>query len=168
MTMTAEQRLTAEQLEGIQSRADAATPGPWAWAQTTEKGYGANVGAGCYADNDYNCERPLVGDLSDRADDYYVDQPIAELGHQSANADAEFIAHARSDIPALLAELRAGRRERDEARKVTDAMVQRHARQLALAIHAKPWNALHADTRDALRNVSRAALDAAMAKDGAV
>lgn len=91
----------------IEARANAATAGPWAWASTCEKGYGANVGAGVFAEGDEDCTHPLTGDLSTRTDDYYVDQGVAEMSHQQANADADFIAHAREDIPFLIAALRA-------------------------------------------------------------
>ena len=92
-------------LKGIRERMERATPGPWAWAQTAEKGYGANVGAECFAEDDERCERPLSGDLSERRDDFEVGQPIADLWHQLAASDAEFIAHARSDVPDLVREV---------------------------------------------------------------
>lgn len=94
-------------VDAIEARANAATPRPWAWAQTAEKGYGANVGAGCFAEDDVNCLRPLDGDLTHRTDDYHVDSPVGELYGQRAAPNAAFIAHARQDVPALIAEVRA-------------------------------------------------------------
>ncbi len=90
-------------LTAIRERCEAATEGPWAWATTAEKGYGANVGAGVFAEDDEECERPLSGDLNDRKDDYFVNEPIADLGHQDCNSDAAFIASARTDLPACIA-----------------------------------------------------------------
>jgi hypothetical protein len=83
--------LSSADLEAIQARADAATQGPW---------HGAHDEFGCVHIGDYGwvCAGP-------NAPAYDVD---SEQGH----ADAEFIAHARQDIPALLtyiAELEAGR-----------------------------------------------------------
>lgn len=95
--------LTPAELEILQARCDAATQGPWAWANTCEKGYGANVGAGCFAEDDEECLHPLSGDQSDRTDDYTVEEGIAELNHQNASADADLIASARTDIPRLIA-----------------------------------------------------------------
>jgi hypothetical protein len=101
-------------LAEVRARAEAATPGPWAWAATCEKGYGANVGAECFAEDDDDARHPLSGDLSEREDNYIVLQGIASMEHQNANADAEFIAHAREDVPRLLAAL--ARAEAENAR----------------------------------------------------
>ena len=70
-------------LDAIEARAEAATPGPW--RQTTSKrGY-----------------RDVL-----QTPDSYGDRMIAK---GCPNADADFIAAARTDIPALVAELRAAR-----------------------------------------------------------
>ena len=111
--MTDETRLAQ-----IEARLKAATPGPWAWANTGEKCYGANVGAEVIAEDDEEAEHPLAGDLSDREDDYQVLQPIAELSHQNCARDAEFIADAPADIAWLIAQhttLRARVRELETA-----------------------------------------------------
>jgi hypothetical protein len=79
-------------LDAIEARAEAATPGPW--RQTTSKrGY-----------------RDVL-----QTPDSYGDRMIAK---GCPNADADFIAAARTDIPALVAELRA-------AREVVEAAAQR-------------------------------------------
>ncbi|WP_060210221.1 hypothetical protein [Sporosarcina koreensis] len=69
------QRLTQEQLEAIRERAEAATEGPW---KNFDGGY-------------------IVG-----GSEIAVGEVVAEA---ERDADAEFIAHAREDIPALLAEV---------------------------------------------------------------
>lgn len=73
--------MTDERLAEIEARANAATPGPWRYTL------------------------------------YFVMSPsqglIADIGPGSAsvNSDAAFIAHARTDVPALLAEVRRLREE---------------------------------------------------------
>ena len=70
-------------LDAIEARAEAATPGPW--RQTaSRRGY-----------------RDVL-----QTPDTYADRMIAK---GCPNADAAFIAHARTDIPALVSELRAAR-----------------------------------------------------------
>lgn len=71
-------RLTDDQIAVIRARHEAATPGPWRFCY-----YGFNAD---YRDGDVraNCQPPnIVSDASER--------------------DGVFIAHARQDIPALLA-----------------------------------------------------------------
>jgi hypothetical protein len=81
--MTDQKPLTEQQLDDIETRANAATPGPWctdSWEiyQGTEYVAGAEwIGETCRA-----------GEMDD------------------SRADAEFVAHARTDVPALLAEVR--------------------------------------------------------------
>jgi hypothetical protein len=85
-------RLTEQQLTDIETRANAATAGPWctdSWEiyQGTEYQPGAEwIGETCRA-----------GEMDD------------------SRADAEFVAAAREDVPALLAEVRRLRAELDEA-----------------------------------------------------
>lgn len=122
--------MTPAELNAIRERADKATAGPWAWAQTADKGYGASVGAGVFADFDQECREPLSGDLSEH-DGFYVDQHIADLGHQAAQHDAAFIAHARTDVPALLAEV--DRLDNELDRATGDVMIIAHERDMARA-----------------------------------
>ena len=71
-----------ETLARIRSLADAATEGPWAWA-----------------------ERPTAS-----GDEWAVFSPTdwaLATNRDGRGADAEFIAHARTDVPALVAALRA-------------------------------------------------------------
>ncbi len=77
-------------LDAIRARADAATPGPW------------------------DCERPnqayRIYELSSQSPQG-LNETLAEISGFNASADAEFITHARTDIPALLAEV-------DQLRKI--------------------------------------------------
>ena len=74
---------TADELVAIESRADAATHGPWRSATfDVEDGYA--LGAGIYQES----------------------IPLLLTTSGVAVADAEFIAHARTDVPALIAALR--------------------------------------------------------------
>lgn len=79
---------TPSREEAIQARVDAATPGPW-WGggDRSKRGSADRYG--------------LVGRLSDRG----TGNAIAVLSGVGMDrvADAEFIAHAREDIPYLLA-----------------------------------------------------------------
>lgn len=72
-------RLTDDELAAIAARAEAATPGPW------------QVVPRC-TERDWDIEGPEEA--------YY-------RGQFARRTDAEFIAHARADIPALLAHIRA-------------------------------------------------------------
>ena len=86
-----------ETLAAIRQRADAAMPGPWeAWEATrsdTGDLVAVHVGDEYWSPNSY---------------DYQPGSPISER-RGLAMRDAEFIAHARDDIPALLAEVDAWR-----------------------------------------------------------
>lgn len=71
-----------DRLDEIQGRADAATHGPWE------------------RDNDYD----IMGRRPGLSPDPELD-PV--IGHLERDEDDEFIAHARADVPALVAALRA-------------------------------------------------------------
>lgn len=76
-------------LDTIQARADAATEGPWA-VEVDEDGFD---GASVYLkDGGYGTA--------------YISQNMWQ-GPTEGEADAEFIAHAREDVPKLVAALRA-------------------------------------------------------------
>ena len=87
-------------LEAIRERADKATPGPWQWV---EKGVGEE-----WTHHGPDLESATATVKIDR----YV-MPVAVLrswGHDAdglevLESDQEFIAHAREDIPALIAEV---------------------------------------------------------------
>jgi hypothetical protein len=99
--------MTDEELEAIQKRADAATPGPWS----------------------------AFTDPARRADQSLIVAPPPEYGlihvqtHKdfaSLNHDATFIAHAREDIPKLLAEVRRLRDENEQLSKSVEFCVSKH------------------------------------------
>src|SRR5690606_12364587 len=81
--------MTAEQLQEIKTRAEAATPGPWEWdfalpTDEIKKVYG---------------ECSVWMTLAHSGIGQWVD------GQPGALDDADFIAHARTDVPALIAEV---------------------------------------------------------------
>lgn len=99
--------MSPEQLAEIEARAAAATPGPWEVA-----------GAGGLRGTDEYFVR--MGE-----DDAYNDVAIASdifdpIYNEISKANAAFIAHARADVPALVAEVRRLRKENEDlARELT-------------------------------------------------
>lgn len=91
-------------LAGIRARADAATRGPWHVELTAET----------YIDRPsrYPIYSDVRGIVEVAEGDTYVAQTMR--GNAQARADAEFIAHAREDVAALLAEVE----------RLRDALVQ--------------------------------------------
>lgn len=96
-------------LDAIEARAEAATPGPWT-ARLRDDMWEINDGSGsnfvsivesCWLPDD--CDTGQYGGIPD------VD-------------DARFIAHARTDVPALVAELRAAREVVEAAHKWKSAL----------------------------------------------
>lgn len=84
--------LTNEQLEAIRKRVEAATPGPWNWRKLDGE--------------PFETEMPsLVSPEGDVMDFGYCATFYPVQGTPPEDADAEFIAHAREDVPALLAEI---------------------------------------------------------------
>ena len=109
-----EDRLTAAQLDAVEARAKAATPDPW------EKGVDDTGG-------------PFTGwpsvvapsaDISVVHRAGFKQEYWGDLSRQQANANADFIAAARTDIPALLRDLRAAR----EALEVCAAQFEHYER----------------------------------------
>jgi hypothetical protein len=86
--MVVNKRLNAEELEAIRKRAEAATEGPWFVEGETVYSSGVLL-AGAY---------PAM--ICDECDE----------------TEAEFIAHARQDVPRLLAEIERLRNELDSIR----------------------------------------------------
>lgn len=80
--------MTEEELDAIENRANAATPGPW-WVMPELCG---PEGQGVY-------ESASLGQICEVGDPY-----PRGLNHPQENMD--FIAHTREDVPALVAEVR--------------------------------------------------------------
>ena len=76
----------ADRLNEIEARANAATEGPW-------EAYRPNPAYRIYE----ICSTTPQG----------LDETLAEVSGYNASDDADFIAHARTDVPALMAALRA-------------------------------------------------------------
>jgi len=127
--------LTEERLAAIAARADAATPGPW--ARTTM----------CHCDDPDDCydhwdvSVPVAG-YDPPSGRVSRARSVAGNIHGHREADAIFIAHAREDIPALLAEIERLRAERDDLREALQAVVDSTCRgaippRLAVVQHAE-------------------------------
>jgi hypothetical protein len=106
------ERLTDEQLAEISKRAEAATPGDWC----------------IYDDIDATGERA-----------FYLETETEIIGDTRKSSDAEFIAHAREDVPKLLAEIERlrsesnyWRMEHDHQRKLSETYSEKYKR-------AKGW-----------------------------
>lgn len=84
MTSQPERPLTEQQLTDIETRANAATPGPW----ELYEGYGPHFYAYLRGSHLQGIGTLNFGD------------------GEAADADREFVTHAREDVPALLAEIR--------------------------------------------------------------
>ena len=128
--MSEVKRLTPEQTEEIRARAEAATPGPWR----------AMADGNQYINTRYfptakcvGCARVdgLVRPWNPHALVAFGFDPKEYETARFLEPDATFIAHARSDIPALLAEIAALKEERfseDEALEaMDDAVLERPA-----------------------------------------
>ena len=89
----------ADRLDEIQARADAATDGPWEARHRAGLDW---LSQSPHVDNDGHEPGSSVG-LADAVDPLWG----SLWPSRNANADAEFIAHARADVPALVAALRA-------------------------------------------------------------
>jgi hypothetical protein len=94
--MTGDPALSDAELDAMQQRADAASRAPWrSWVE----------------DRDHECGSSFiqVGCDDDQDDDMYVsrhDRPVSD-------ADLDFIAAARQDVPRLIAEVRRLQAELD-------------------------------------------------------
>jgi len=92
-------------LDAIEARAKAATPGPWNYEHDTELEKGCRCGS---------CLEPIDGRMI-----------VESRKHDMvAVADARFIAHAREDVPALIAELRRLREENARLKAFAEAVVE--------------------------------------------
>jgi hypothetical protein len=89
-------------LEAVKARCEKATEGPWCWENCGEKGNDVVVGIALDS-QDRHIEGQIPAD-SDADADQVVARRTPLLG-EATPADAAFIAHARTDIPALVAEV---------------------------------------------------------------
>lgn len=94
-------RLSEAQLEEIQGRVDKATSGPWFHKR-------------------YVIEPEMCGPL-DRHD--VTGTSVLNIASGCCDENAEFIAHARTDVPTLLAELRGSRLEVAKLRRDNNRMI---------------------------------------------
>jgi hypothetical protein len=94
--------MTAERLQAIRARCEAATPGPWIYTWTDEMG-------GPYLSDSYQCQ--MITTPKDEEGklkfilDIEDDGGKIEINSFLSDEDGRFIAHARQDIPDLLAEV---------------------------------------------------------------
>lgn len=103
--MSEHKSMTQEELDNIRRRSDAATPGPWV---SEDGGYDVCLGykpshirIGWWSgdnEEDCNADNRRVCELSDGEYNSYKNK-------EEMQANAEFIAHAREDVPALLDEI---------------------------------------------------------------
>lgn len=87
--------MTDEQLSEIEARANAATPGPWA------AGVDHHYFGHAYINTPTDCYE--IDDTARMNASAYDDE---RRHHNQLDADAVFMAHAREDVPALVAEVR--------------------------------------------------------------
>lgn len=116
--------LTAQQLDEIQARANAATKGPWGFYDGDNY---ADVAADMQVTSpgSYNY-REKIARLEDENywdDAAHEDDDESRASEQMA-ANAAFIAHAREDVPALLAEVRRLTAELTEVLPAWEAMYE--------------------------------------------
>ena len=153
--MSTNEPMTQERLDEIQEREAKATEGPWGVDGPAQCGPGDSLAV------------------------YHVEDGGTVAYVQPSWDDAEFIAHAREDIPALLAEVeRLSRRNEDleyvaaQARKaverlralttVDEDMVERAAR--SMSAHWHDWHTNEALGRQ--RALAQVALEAALGTGG--
>jgi len=109
-----------DRLTEIEARAEAATEGPWEVARFDYEDGAINWQVWCGAGTD-----------NDKAHGYNCD----DLWAPNVRKTSEFIAHARTDIPYLLARLRSAERVVEAARLHVDGFANDEAMGAALAAH---------------------------------
>jgi hypothetical protein len=117
--------LSDERLAEIESRCAAATPEPWLWYDPDQVSQGVTVNAESLCAPSvpaytYKDRRPIVHDPG-----HLVLSVLNADEIEGSTADAFFIAHARADVPALLAEVRRLRAVERELRGHVRALVDR-------------------------------------------
>lgn len=109
--------VTDRDLTAIRARVEAATPGPWGVGHGTKivRGYEPT------GPSSYTCIS-AVAEVADEYEREMWDEDGERYVHVEPEADAAFIAHAREDIPALLAVVDRLTGERDEARAAVSTL----------------------------------------------
>lgn len=95
MTENAHTPLTEAELNAIEARCEAATPGPWKQSDCGYDVCSKNIPSACDNSSRMTIARCMEGDS----------RPYT-TAYKGACKDAEFIAHARTDLPRLLAAYR--------------------------------------------------------------
>jgi hypothetical protein len=105
-----EPAISDEELCSIQARADEATPGPW-FVRQLDDDYASSLVAVSTAPDTGRGERWPAFDSGEIIAATLIQNPIPYVSMDDGwDQNAEFIAHARSDIPSLIAEIRRLRR----------------------------------------------------------
>lgn len=114
--------MTGIDIDAIRARAEAATLGPW---------FQGREGHRYESERDvYSHREPEVNESHDIASSVW------------SSADAEFIAHAREDVPALLDEVERLRTERDAHRTMKDTYrIERDEARLSLMLNEEGYHA---------------------------
>lgn len=100
--------MTDDELQAIKARADAATPGPWGTFDTDDEVHMCAIGV---STNGHEPWFELNASEDENGHQHVVAMTLLQSPRYACHAsgkwaeDAEFIARARSDIPALLAEV---------------------------------------------------------------
>lgn len=156
--------MTPEQLDEIRQRADAATPGPWsAYREARDFGFSYD----CLIKTPYLDPRDCGDGITLRYGG--IVNCIRDEENEKKNArcllDAAFIAHARADIPALLAhiaeqdaQLDAARAEVERLREVLTVVTEQAEGMIAMLyqqdLQEQGWPQFIADARAALEDKS--------------
>ena len=101
--VTDEPILTDAEIDAIEERANAATPGPWAAYGPMELHGGAYLYTEIMTAPD---NLPQIGETDSEG-------LMTARNRDNHENDAEFMAHARTDVPRLIATIRALRKERE-------------------------------------------------------
>lgn len=102
MTTAEDVRLTPALIKDIAERAEKATPGPWQSRHEFDWDGMCEIIGAIDGPDDGRFHYTVVCDINEAPDEW--------------EANRQFIIHARTDIPALLAHITALEKERDEAR----------------------------------------------------
>lgn len=121
--------MTNDELEAVRARAAKATPGPWEADHGCAKGYGPDAWATVVAP-----EGKVLFDTINGGHVLLTDPDYeGEWRDETGDLNATFIAHARTDIPALLDEVERLQHDVDRAREAQGELLA-HAERLAGAL----------------------------------